>query len=79
VKTHPLVLDDYVSGLSWCPTAPASLFHQRLASPRIKSSALILTANSHRPGRGRQPFGGVVVSPDGRYFSFADRAMSMPV
>jgi Tol biopolymer transport system component len=77
VKTHPLVLEtDYVSGLSWLPDGSGFLYStQRFgySSNQIirfdfdsKKATVLVEGSIH--------LGGVVVSPDGRYFSFADRA-----
>jgi len=77
VKTHPLVLEtDYVSGLSWLPDGSGFLYStQRFGvSP---NQIIRFDFNSRRATvlvEGGRHLGGVVVSPDGRYFSFADRA-----
>lgn len=77
VKTHPLVLEtDYVSGLSWLPDGSGFLYStQRFG---VSSNQIIRVDFARRRAtvlvEGGTHLGGVVVSPDGRYFSFADRA-----
>jgi Tol biopolymer transport system component len=77
VATHPLVLEtDSVSGLCWLPDGSGFLFstqnfgyfsNQIIRYDFANDQATVLADDSIH-------LGGVEVSPDGRYFAFADRA-----